>query len=923
MADYKNTIFLPKTNFAMKGNLTVLEPQVLQSWQEIDLYQKIRNARRGASKFILHWGPPYANGHLHVGHAFNGILKDVVCRAQTLLGKDAPLVPGWDCHGLPIEWKIEEKYRAAGKRKEDISVAEFRQECRDFAHHWIKVQKDEFQRLGICFDYDNPYITMDFKAEAAITSEIFKFLENGALYKGVRPIMWSVVEKTALAEAEIEYLDKKSSSIYVRFPIIKSANPSLQGACAVIWTTTPWTLPGNRAIAYGPEIEYVAIQTNSEKLLLAEPLLTSVCQEIGIDQYHIIERLPATALAGTICHHPLHRLGYEFEVPLVAGAHVTTEAGTGLVHTAPGHGEDDFEVGKKYGLEIPETISDDGHYFEHVPCFAGIHVFKADQAVIQKLQEQSMLVYQTTITHSYPHSWRSKAPLIFRTTPQWFISMDKTALRQKALAEIKNSTWFPSQGENRLSSMIQNRPDWCISRQRAWGVPLPFFVHKKTGELLIDSALNQRIVEVIESEGCDAWFTSNPERFLAPDYPAQDYEPIKDIVDVWFESGSTQGFVLEGRPDLARPADVYLEGSDQHRGWFQSSLLVGCGTRGNAPFKTVVTHGFTVDEHGRKMSKSLGNTLDLQEATDAFGAEILRLWVVSCDYSDDLRIGKELLKHQQDIYRRYRNTLRYLLGALDNYKQDSTVTYQELPLLEKWVLHKLSDLNNFYHEAVNNYAYQPFYSRLHSFCSSDLSAFYFDIRKDCLYCDNVQDTKRKAALMVMDQVCHYLILWLQPVLCFTSQEAWQHRYGDEKGLLQTATLMPMPQEWLDREFANAFETVRDHRRLVTGALERARADGLIGSSLQAKVILYDPDHQLNKQFDVSELAIVSQFEVRSEDVLASAFTVPEVKKMGVVVELAAGNKCERCWKVLPEVGHHPVYLDLCQRCASVVEGYTC
>lgn len=918
MADYKDTIFLPKTDFPMKGNLATLEPQILQKWKEANLYQQIRQSRQGAPKFILHWGPPYANGHLHAGHAFTSVFKDIVCRSNTLLGKDAPQVPGWDCHGLPIEWKIEEKYLKAGKKKEDISIIEFRQECRDFAAHWVTIQNDEFQRLGICYDAIKPYITMDFDAEAGIAAEIFKFLEKGSLYKGVRPIMWSVVEKTALAEAEIEYIDKKSHSIYVQFPVIKPSRESLAGANVVIWTTTPWTLPGNRAVVYNEEIEYAVIEYDSNKLVIALPLLEAVCQVCQIETYKIVDRFLGRELQGTLCHHPLHDMGYDFEVPLLPGDHVTIEAGTGLVHTAPGHGEDDFEVGKKYKLEIPDTVADDGRYHSNVPLFAGLHVFKADEVIIEKLKENQTLLAHGQITHSYPHSWRSKAPLIFRTTPQWFISMTETGLREKALQEIKKTSWFPAQGENRITSMIETRPDWCISRQRAWGVPLPFFVHKESKKVLIDKALNQKIVEVFREEGCDAWFTCDPDRFLAPHYSKNDYDQVKDIVDVWFDAGSTQGFVLEQRPELGRPADVYLEGSDQHRGWFQSSLLIGCGTRGNAPFKSVVTHGFTVDEQGHKMSKSLGNMFPVQDAIKEFGAEIMRLWVVSCDYSDDLRIGKALLKHQQDIYRRYRNTIRYLLGALSGFNESAEIKYSELPPLEKWLLHRLHELNQSFAKAVKNYEYQWFYSRLHSFCATDLSAFYFDIRKDSLYCDDQEDPKRQAALWVMDHLCNHLLLWLQPVLCFTTEEAWYHRYNDQRGLLQTTALPALPQDWQNQSHADEFEQVRNIRRLVTGALERARAENIIGSSLQAKVLLFDPEQQLNLKYDLSELAIVSQLDVLHEAIPSNAFTIQDLKQLGVVVQMAPGNKCERCWKVLPEVGQQPDYTDLCIRCSSVV-----
>jgi len=916
MADYKHTLFLPKTEFPMKGNMTTREPIVVAQWREEGLYQKIRNAQKGKKKYILHWGPPYANGNIHVGHAFNGIFKDVIVRARTSLGYDAPLVPGWDCHGLPIEWKIEEAYREQGKQKENVPIDEFRQECRKFAAKWVDIQKSEFARLGILCDMENPYITMNFKAEASIAGEIFKFLKSGSLYKGVRPIMWSVVEQTALAEAEVEYQDKVSSSIYVAFPITQAPAQELTGAKVLIWTTTPWTIPANQAVCYHEDVGYVLIEIAAQKYLVAQDLLESVSKLHSESVIKTLKEFKGSDLAGIICAHPLADKGYTHTIPLLHGDHVTTESGTGFVHTAPAHGPDDFALGKKYNLDIVDVVRDDGVFVSTVPLFAGQHIFKADALVIDAIADSGNLFHKTKLTHSYPHSWRSKAPLIFRTTPQWFISLDKNGLREKALKAIKKTKWFPKQGENRISAMVEDRPDWCISRQRTWGVPLPFFMHKETQEVLMDDRINDRILRVFQEEGCDAWFSKPAAFFLDGLYDPEDYTQIKDIVDVWFESGASQGFVLEDREELQRPADAYVEGSDQHRGWFMSSLLVGCGTRDEAPFKSVVTHGFTVDEQGRKMSKSLGNTVAPQQVMDEMGAEILRLWTISCDYTDDLRIGKEILKYQQDIYRRYRNTLRYLLGALDQYNGDSKTSYESLPILEKWVLHRLYELQQLYVNAVENYSFQAFYHQLHSFCSSDLSAFYFDIRKDTLYCDGLDSPKRQANLYVMDQIFKHLVLWLNPVLSFTSQEAWEHRYPGQGLSVHFQELPEMPDLWSNKNACDLMEKARSVRRVITTTLEEARSKGVIGSSLQAQVIVYDPKSDMDPQVDFVEFCIISQMKVLKEN-------NPEGPEglLSCTVVKAEDAKCERCWKVLPEVGKQEASNDLCHRCSGEVAAF--
>ncbi len=927
--DYKDTIFLPKTSFSMRGNLTEKEPAMAAKWHEQGLYQSIREARATAKPFILHWGPPYANGHLHAGHALNGILKDVVARSRTLMGYNAPLVPGWDCHGLPIEWKIEEKYRKKGKKKEDVAINEFRKECREFARDWVKVQSEEFERLGIACDTKTPYITMDYASESAIAGEFLKFLESGAVYKGVRPIMWSPIEKTALADAETEYQDKTSPAIYVSFPIKNDNGLKLDSAKFVIWTTTPWTIPGNRAIAYGPDIQYVVLDVKAtsedsqveigSQYVLAHELHESLAKALGITDFTILKSFVGTDLDGMICHHPLRSFGYDFDIPLIEGHHVTTETGTGLVHTAPGHGPDDFELGKKLGLEIADTITDNGVYADFVKGFAGTHVYKADPLVMEALAEQGNLVHKGSIKHSYPHSWRSKAPLIFRTTPQWFIKMDgedgDKSLRQKALTAIEETTWIPKQGENRIRGMVEDRPDWCLSRQRTWGVPITLYTHKDTGEVLSDKAVNQRILSIFAEEGCDVWFDDDHSRFLAPNYNPDDYQPCRDILDVWFESGSTQGFVLENRDDLQRPADLYLEGSDQHRGWFQSSLLVGCGTRGDAPYKTVVTHGFTVDAKGHKMSKSAGNTISPIDIANDMGVEILRLWVVSCDYTDDLRIGKDILKHQQDIYRRYRNTLRYLLGALDGSKPTDMSSISDLPDLERWVLHKLDELYKDFLQSTETVDYQGFYSRLHHFCSVDLSAFYFDIRKDSLYCDGHADTRREATLAVMHQVFHYLIKFLAPVVPFTAEEAWK-AYDDSHGSIHLELLEAPHETWHNPDLDHQVTKVRDMRSIMTAELELARKDNLIGSSLQARVIAYDPERLIDSlglsTGDLEDLLIVSQVEIKSE-------THPEGKPgLSAQIFKATDEKCDRCWKVLPEVGTSSNHPTLCGRCETVV-----
>ncbi|MBL8672647.1 MAG: isoleucine--tRNA ligase [Alphaproteobacteria bacterium] len=965
--DYRDTVFLPKTAFPMRGSLPTREPILLERWKSMDLFRLLREEAAGRPKFILHDGPPYANGHLHIGHALNKILKDVINRSQQMLGKDANYVPGWDCHGLPIEWKIEEQYRAAGKDKDKVPVVEFRRECREFAAKWIDIQRTEFKRLGIEGDWERPYSTMAFDAEAQILREIHKFALNGGLYRGAKPVLWSVVEKTALADAEVEYHDHVSDTVYVRFPIESAQHPALKGTAALIWTTTPWTLPGNRAIAYGPEIAYAVVVPKAvaegaaarvgERLLMAVPLVASTCAAAGIAQHEVAATLSAADLAGAVARHPLRGKGYDFPVKLLPGAFVTTDQGTGLVHIAPGHGADDFELGQAHGVEVPFTVEEDGRYAPTVPLFAGKAVYKPDgkkgdanAAVIAAIEAAGGLLAKGRLQHSYPHSWRSKAPLIFRNTSQWFISMESTGLRQTALKAIGETRWVPGQGENRIRSMIESRPDWCVSRQRAWGVPIALFVSKRSGEILKDAKVLDRIAEAFEAEGGDAWFSSPPARFLGPGYDPAEWEQVKDIVEVWFESGSTHSFVLEKRNSLAWPASLYLEGSDQHRGWFHSSLLESCGTRGRAPYDAVLTHGFVLDQNGMKMAKSLGNVVAPQEVCSQFGADILRLWVVASDYSEDLRIGPEILKQLSESYRRLRNTLRWLIGALDGFTPAERVPEAGMPELERWVLHRLAELDKQVRQAVEDFDFHAIFRALHEFCAVDLSAFYFDVRKDVLYCASPADPARRACRTVLDHVFSCLTAWLAPILCFTAEEAWLARSlppgsteKDNGDFLATADaralgkasvhlrLFPaVPAAWADAALAAKWDKVRRVRRVVTGALEKERAAKRIGSSLQAAPTVHVPAELLAalQDVDMAEACIVSAIALSPAPAPADAFRLEDVADVAVVPGLAAGDKCPRCWRVLPEVGQARRTVsgvdsararpDLCDRCSDVV-----
>jgi isoleucyl-tRNA synthetase len=980
VTDYSKSLFLPQTEFPMRAGLPQREPELLKYWNEIDLYGKLRSSAKGRAKFVLHDGPPYANGNIHIGHSLNKILKDVVTKSQQMLGHDSNYVPGWDCHGLPIEWKIEEEnYRSKGKAKPDFrdsaAMVAFRKECRAYAQRWLDIQREEFKRLGVIGDWDHPYATMTYPAEAQIARELMKFAANGTLYRGSKPVMWSVVEKTALAEAEVEYEDYTSDTVWVKFPVTSPAHGALANASVVIWTTTPWTLPGNRAISFSPKIAYGLYKVtdapsdnwakNGDLLILADALAEAVFKQARVTSYEKVRDIPGDTLDAVECAHPLKGFagGYEFTVPLLPGEHVTDDAGTGFVHTAPGHGREDFDVWMANAREleargisatIPYTVDENGALTDHAPGFVGKRVLNdkgekgdANEAVIKALIEAGALLARGRLKHQYPHSWRSKKPVIFRNTPQWFIAMDKDiadngkaksgdTLRARALQAISVTQWVPAAGENRITGMIANRPDWVISRQRAWGVPIAVFVREKgdgSAEILQDDTVNKRIADAFEQEGADAWYAEGArERFLGK-LANEDWKKVDDICDVWFDSGSTHAFVLEdpvhfpGLAGIKRKIDggqdtvMYLEGSDQHRGWFHSSLLESCGTRGRAPYDVVLTHGFTLDENGRKMSKSLGNTVEPQKVIKDSGADILRLWVCATDFADDQRIGPEILKNTIETYRKLRNTIRWMLGTLHHFHRDDAVALADMPELERLMLHQLSQQEEMVRRAYLEFDYKTVISSLATFMNSELSAFYFDIRKDTLYCDPPSSVARKAALTTIDLICESILKWLAPVLSFTCEEAWRMVRPNAEPSVHLTLFPDAMERYRDDALAAKWEIIRDVRRVVTGALELERAAKRIGSSLEASPIVYVADRALiGTLFDVdlAEVCITSNYEVREGEAPASAFRLDNVPGVAVVVEKAVGTKCARSWKILPDVGADKDYPDVSPRDAKAL-----
>ena len=959
--DYKDTLNLPKTDFPMRAGLPKREPDWLDRWSRIGVYDRLRKLE-GRKPFVLHDGPPYANGHLHIGHALNKILKDMVVRSHQMMGFDARYIPGWDCHGLPIEWKIEEQYRAKGLDKDAVPVVDFRQECRKFAEGWIDVQREEFKRLGVTGNWADPYLTMDFHAERVIAEEFMKFLMNGTLYQGSKPVMWSPVEKTALAEAEIEYHDHKSHTIWVPFAATNGQG-DLDGVKVVIWTTTPWTIPSNKAVAYNGKIAYGLYEVTGrpeecwarigDRYLLANALAEEVLGRARLEptMYRRLRDVSAEELEGLVLAHPLAGAEgadgfWDYEVPMIDGDHVTDDAGTGFVHTAPSHGADDYEafVKRNWMDRMTHNVGEESEFLPHVPFFAGLHVLdakgkegKANSAVIDKLVEVGGLLARGRITHSYPHSWRSKAPIIYRNTPQWFAAIDKPAggddthgetIRQRALTSIDQLVkWWPRTGRNRLYSMIEARPDWVLSRQRAWGVPLTCFVKKgalptDADFLLRDEGVNARIAEAFEQGGADVWYEDGAKaRFIGDAANPDDYEQVFDVLDVWFDSGSTHAFVLRDRADGAPGgiADVYLEGTDQHRGWFHSSMLQACGTKGRAPYRNVVTHGFTLDEKGNKMSKSLGNTIVPEKVVKEYGADILRLWVAQADYSADQRIGPEILKGTADSYRRLRNTMRFMLGSLGDFREEDRVAPEEMPELERWVLHRLAELDRQVREGYASFNYQGVFRAVFDFATVDLSAFYFDIRKDALYCDG--DTARaRAARTVLDILFHRLTTWLAPVLVFTMEEVWLERYPGEDSSVHLVDFPETPADWRDEALAAKWAKVRVARRAVTAALEIQRTEKVIGASLEAAPVVHVEDGAMLealKTVAFEDVCITSDISLTGDPAPAEAFRLPEVPGVAVVFEEAEGEKCQRCWKILPDVGTHS-HPGTCARCDAAL-----
>ncbi|KQU65778.1 isoleucine--tRNA ligase [Aminobacter sp. DSM 101952] len=956
--DYSKTLYLPQTEFPMRAGLPEKEPVTVARWQKMDLYKRLRASAAGREKYVLHDGPPYANGNIHIGHALNKILKDVITRSFQMRGYDSNYVPGWDCHGLPIEWKIEEKYRAAGKNKDEVEINEFRKECREFAAGWIKVQGEEFQRLGVIGDFDNPYTTMNFHAEARIAGELLKFAMSGQLYRGSKPVMWSVVERTALAEAEVEYQDYESDTIWVKFPVA-SGSDALAGAHVVIWTTTPWTIPGNRAVNYSPRVGYGVYEVTAaendfgpqpgEKLIFAEALAEEAATKAKVT-LNLLRSVPGEELGSLTLSHPFEGFGggYEFAVPMLAGDHVTDDAGTGFVHTSPSHGREDFDAWmdavaelEKRGIDtqLPFPVDDAGYYTKDAPGFGpdreggparviDDHGKKGDanKAVIDELIKRGALFARGRLKHSYPHSWRSKKPIIFRNTPQWFVYMDKqlgdgTTLRSRALQAIDDTRFVPEAGQTRLRAMIAERPDWVLSRQRAWGVPIAIFADAD-GNVLKDEAVNARIVEAFEKEGADAWFAEGArERFLGS-RANEAWKQVMDILDVWFDSGSTHAFTLEDRPDLKWPADVYLEGSDQHRGWFHSSLLESCGTRGRAPYKAVVTHGFTMDEEGRKMSKSLGNTVVPQDVMKQSGADILRLWVMTTDYWEDQRLGKNVLQTNIDAYRKLRNTIRWMLGTLAH-DDGEEIALAEMPELERLMLHRLSELDALVRKGYDDFEFKRITRALIDFMVVELSAFYFDIRKDVLYCDAPSSVRRKAAVHVVRELFNCLVKWLAPMLPFTTEEAWLERNPQSESV-HLEQFPEVPAAWRDEALAEKWRKVRQVRSVVTGALELERAKKTIGSSLEAVPVVYMTDAVLEDALDgidLAEISITSDLVISHGDVPADAFALREVPGVAVVVEKADGRglvKCARSWRYTGDVGSDAAFADVSARDAAAL-----
>ncbi|WP_299153261.1 isoleucine--tRNA ligase [uncultured Tateyamaria sp.] len=966
--EYKSTLNLPKTDFPMRAGLPKREPEWLERWARIGVYDRLREkavqADGARTPFTLHDGPPYANGHLHIGHALNKTIKDMIVRSHQMMGRDARYIPGWDCHGLPIEWKIEEQYRKKGRDKDDVPINEFRAECRDFAAGWVDIQREEFKRLGITGNWDQPYLTMDFHAERVIAEEFMKFLMNGTLYQGSKPVMWSPVEQTALAEAEVEYHDKDSFTIWVKFQVVGTGDATLDSAKVVIWTTTPWTMPSNKAVVYGSDISYGLYEVTGrpeecwarigERFILADNLAADVMSRARLDatMYRRLCDVTNEDLARITLTHPLNGAEgsdgtWDDIRDFRAADFVTDTEGTGFVHCAPSHGLEEYELYRDLGMleqVITYNVNPDGRFRDDLPFFGGKAILKpngkegnANAAIIDKLAEVGGLLARGKITHSYPHSWRSKAPVIYRNTPQWFAAIDKpvgdgmdqhgTTIRERALTEIDNVNWTPKSGRNRLHSMMEARPDWVLSRQRAWGVPLTCFTKKgalPTDDdfLLRNPQVNRRITSSFEAEGADAWYEEGAkQRYLEGIVNPDDYEQVTDILDVWFDSGSTHAFTLRDREDGTEDgiADVYMEGTDQHRGWFHSSLLQSVGTTGRAPYRNVVTHGFTLDAKGMKMSKSIGNTIVPEEVVKQYGADILRLWVAQTDYTADQRIGPEILKGVADSYRRLRNTMRYMLGSLNDFTEADRTDPADMPELERWVLHRLAELDEVVREGYGAFDFQRVFSAVFTFATVDLSAFYFDVRKDALYCDG-DTVERRSARTVLDILFHRLTTWLAPVLVFTMEEVWLERFPGGDSSVHLVDIPEMSAAWRNEALAVKWAGIRNARRVVTAALEIQRTDKVIGASLEAAPVVHIEDADLAetlRALPFHDICITSQIAITTDPAPAEAFRMPETPGIAVVFEKARGDKCARCWKVLPDVGTH-AHDGVCGRCEAAL-----
>jgi len=904
----KDNLHLPKTAFSMKASLPIKEPLILEKWEKNKIFEKLRKNSKGKEKFILHDGPPYANGHIHMGTALNKILKDMITRFHQMNGKDSVYVPGWDCHGLPIEWKIEEQYKKKKKNKDEVPIKDFRQECREFAKNWIEVHIKEFKRLGVVGDFDNYYSTMSYEAEAQIVRELGKFLLDGSLYQGFKPVLWSTVEKTALADAEVEYMDHTSNTIFVAFKVKHTQKDFLKDASIIIWTTTPWTIPANKALAFNKSIEYSLVEIDAldyfkdKKIVVATNLIDSIVKSCGIENHKVLKTFKGSELQGTICSHPFSRMKFDYDIPMLEAGFVDLEQGTGIVHCAPSHGPDDFNLCLKNNIQSSYTVDNAGLYTKEIPHFAGTHIFKADPLVIEKLKEENKLLKNGKLHHSYPHSWRSKAPLIYRATPQWFISMEKNSLRDKAIKAINDTVFYPEKGKDRLLSMIEGRPDWCVSRQRVWGVPLPIFINKKTKEPLRDKKVIDRIAEIYEKEGSDCWFTDDAKKFLGKDHDPNNYEKLNDIVEVWFDSGSTHSFVLDKRKDLKWPADMYLEGSDQHRGWFHSSLLESCGTRGRAPFNSILSHGFVVDGKGLKMSKSSGNVISPEDILKNYGADILRAWVASSDYAEDLRIDKTILTQHAESYRKIRNTFRFILGNInDNFQKQSleSINIKKFNELEQFILHKLFVLDNSVKENLKNYNFHKLYKELSNFCTSDLSSFYFDIRKDVLYCDSLNSQKRKDCIIVLNIILDCLLHWFAPIFVFTTEEIYSLVDKENKSIHENS-FIKIPSKWENSVLDNKWEKLFKIKQEANISIEEKRASKEIGSSLEAelKITTNDKNFKLLEGLDLAEYFITSK-----------AIKIKGKEELKIEVIKAKGTKCPRCWKILDSK---------CGRCENVI-----